>query len=389
MRYQRIKKILIYLFLVLIVFYFIFAVEEYSKREKNNTNDQKTSISPQTSPTVDLKKDNDLNSALTKEIDPNLKAELVTSLKHINFIGNAVIVRNGKITANYSNGFSNVSIKEKNTTNTIFNINSMQKSFTAILLMQLVEDGRVSLESPLSHYYPEVPNSNMITLRQMLDMTSGLSMNSMGTGQWISDEITIKNDIERLRFKTSMYNQFDYQPVNYVLLAGIIEKVTGQTYQKILIENIIKRLSLRYVAFGYDLKDSDHAAESYTGPQNSPYFRTWPLDINEQHYELGTGQLFMSIADYYLCIRSMLDGTLISIKSANQLFTAGSTKFYGGGFYNYGEYKSSNGTGMYFGSTIRISDDGKNAILLFSNYGNDYAQLKDVANHFWKAYFDY
>jgi hypothetical protein len=59
----------------------------------------------------------------------------------------------------------------------------------------------------------------------------------------------------------------------------------------------------------------------YGGPLSNPYRQVVALDPNQQHFELGTGQLYMSAADFYLFIRSALNGTLITVANASRLFS--------------------------------------------------------------------
>ncbi|WP_125768808.1 serine hydrolase domain-containing protein [Lapidilactobacillus wuchangensis] len=335
-------------------------------------------------PKIDTKANrHQLSPDIMGTINPELQTKLATSLRNINFIGTGVIAKHGQIVAVWSNGYADANTGRKNGLDTTYNINSMQKSITGTLVMQQVVAGKIKLSDPLSKYYPEAAYSRSITIRQMLNMTSGLTMTSMGEGPYVSDEVTIANDIERLQFNNNSYNKWNYQAVNYVLLVGILEKVTKKSYHDLVMKNIVKRLKLEQTAFSYELTDYDLGATSYNGKVGMPYQKSLILNPDTQHYELGTGQMFMSVGDFYLTVRSMLDGTLISKADANVLFSGN----YGGGFYNHPQSKISNGAGVYFGSTIHVSKDGQSAILLMSNYAGDYNQLKLTANQLEKAVF--
>lgn len=324
-----------------------------------------------------------LSSHLMGPTNSELQTKLVTSLRNIGFIGTGIIVKHGQIVAVSANGFADLTTNRRNGLDTTFNINSMQKAITGTLIMQQVVAGKIKLTDTLAKYYPDVSYSHSITIRQMLNMTSGLTMGSMGTGPFVNDEMTITQDIKRLQFNANFYNKWNYQAVNYVLLAGILEKVTGKSYHDLVMQRIVRRLKLAQTAFSYELTDHDLAATSYNGPREAPYQKNLTLDLNQQHYELGTGQIFMSVGDFYVTVRSMLDGTLISKADANILFAGN----YGGGFYNRPQSKLANGAGVYFGSTIHVSKDGQSGIILMSNYAGDYNQLKLVANELEKVVF--
>ncbi|WP_125768806.1 serine hydrolase domain-containing protein [Lapidilactobacillus wuchangensis] len=306
-----------------------------------------------------------------------LQNQLVTRLQNIGFIGTGIIAQNGQIVATWTSGDANAQTKQSNTLDTIYNINSMQKSITAVLVMQQIEQGRLSLTDSLAEFYPDVTNSRNITIQQLLAMTSGLTDAGLAAGTYVNDQTTITNDIAQLQYQANWYNKWNYQPINYVLLAGILEKVTGQTYREIFTRNIAEKLNLTHTVFGYDLLGATNVPLGYSGPLTAPYAQAVPLDVNQQHSELGTGQLYMSAPDFYLFMRSALNGTLISTTSAAQLFSGS----YGGGMYNATNgIKLANGAGVNFGSTVHVNSNGQAAIVLLSNFINNYNQMKSVAS---------
>lgn len=323
-------------------------------------------------------KQSSLEVELLGTTNQQLQAQLATQLQNIGFIGTGIIAQNGQIVATWTSGTANAQTKQKNTLNTMYNINSMQKSITAVLVMQQIEQGRLHLTDLLAKFYPEVTNSRNITVQQLLAMTSGLTLAGLAAGPYVNDQTTITNDIAKLQYQANWYNKWNYQPINYILLAGILEKVTGQTYRELFNRNIAQKLHLTHAVFGYDLLSANNIPLGYSGPLTAPYAQVVPLDVNQQHSELGTGQLYMSAPDFYLFIRSALNGTLISTTSAAQLFSGS----YGGGMYNNATngIKLANGAGVNFGSTVHVNSDGQAATILLSNFINNYNQMKSVAS---------
>lgn len=366
------RKLLI---VVIIFFAIIFIAANWSTGQRNATKQpinnhrvlptNKLKAKPQASK-VELK--------LIGTTNQQLQAQLSAKLQNIGFIGTGIIAEKGQIVATWANGDANASTGQKNTLNTPYNINSMQKCVTGVLMMQQIQQGRLQLTDKLADYYPQIANSQNITIAQMLTMTSGLTMASMGSGTYVSDQATIADDIARLQFQPQWYNKMTYQPINYVLMAGILEQVTGQSYQELFEKGIAEPLNLNDTTFGYDLGTMT-VPLGYGGPLSNPYRQVVALDPNQQHFELGTGQLYMSAADFYLFIRSALNGTLITVANASRLFSCA----YGGGLYNQTNgIKIANGAGVNFGSTVHVSNDGQAAIITLSNYMTNYNDMKAV-----------
>lgn len=302
---------------------------------------------------------------------PNFfQTQLNAVAKKNHYLGTAEIIYHGKVVATWTSGYANFAKLQANTLNTGFEINSIQKGMTGTLLMQQVELGRVALTDHLSQYYPKVPGADQITLRELLNMTSGLSTpHGFNNTTFTSNQQLIANDIPKTVFNPNMHYKWRYQAINFILLAGIIEKVSHQTYPHLFQKQIINRLHLKHTAFAYALPNRYESATGYyfkTGMDpETPYLNPAVTNAAQQHSELGTGQIYMSAHDLYRVEKSLLDGTLSKLHQ--QLFVDGSTSHYGGGYYNYPTYKGVNGAGVGFLSRVHISPDGQNALILLSN----------------------
>lgn len=321
-------------------------------------------------------------AVLNTRLNHYFQQELVTQLKSIHFVGSAILSQNGAIVAQYSAGYADYNKLQANTNRTAFEIDSLQKCLTGTLVMQEVEAGKLSLDDLLAKYYPQVPHSNEITLRQMLAMKSGLTMSGMGSEAYTSDEKVIAYDIDHLNFSPSSYNTENYQPINFVLLAGILMQVTGRSYRQLFHERIITALGLKHTTFGYEMNSPVATATAYpiTDALLGNYNKPMTLSATQQHLELGTGQVFMSASDFYETVRSIFDGTLISTASVQELFVSGGASPYSGGFYNGPQVRYANGLGAGFESTVYLSQNGQSGVVLMSNYGVNYLSLKGKAS---------
>ncbi len=186
----------------------------------------------------------------SKQEDPRV-LEIDKVLKRLyaerNFNGNVLIAEKGKIVYEKSFGLSNIETNKALTPESIFDIHSISKTFTAVSIMILEEKRLLSLDDDIKKYFPDFPYSN-IAIKNLLTHTSGLFR--IQTNPFLKEiarkELYNKEIIEVYkRIKPKVY--FDagmghkYANTNYVLLALIIEKVSGTDYHDFVNKNIIQK----------------------------------------------------------------------------------------------------------------------------------------------------
>ena len=149
-------------------------------------------------------------------------------------------------------GFSNVNKQILNTSNTLFDIASCSKQFTAASILILAEQGRIDLQKPLQYYFPELKIKTPIPLYSLLTHTSGLNdyseilLLARGRG---GESIYKKKEILNIIFNqttlgfNSLYRD-NYSNTNYALLAELVEKISQQPFPEFLKENIFKPLNI-------------------------------------------------------------------------------------------------------------------------------------------------
>ncbi|MBD5429421.1 MAG: D-alanyl-lipoteichoic acid biosynthesis protein DltD [Lactobacillus sp.] len=303
--------------------------------------------------------------------------QLKTMLNMQNVQGTVLVVKNGKKKYSYSTGWANEESHKSNTTNTSYLIDSVQKSMTAVMLMRQVEAGKIKLTDKLSKYYPQVPHAKDITIQQLLDMTSGLATRPgsvLGSPTFKSNQAGINYDIKHnLIYLSKMHGKRYYSSINYVLISGILEKVTNQSYESLFNETYVTKLGLKHTAFVWSsakqLKAINFAnSYKYVGDKHGDTAKV-AINLNEIHGELGAGSVAMSNGDMYKTLKAMTDGTLLSKASVKKLFSGSAPKYYGGGFYNLPSgFRSANGAGSGYHSFVRISNNGKDAIIVQTNH---------------------
>jgi len=270
-------------------------------------------------------------------------------------MGSLTIAKDGKVLYTRAIGYSQINGTEKKalTGASRFRIGSITKMFTATMILQLVEEGKLKLTDPLSTFFPQIPNASKITILQILSHRSGIP--NLKRDPQRSSSTPITKD-EMLALITQGTPDFEpdtkhlYSNSGYFLLGLIIEKVTGKSYAEALGERISSKTGLRdtYVATGnIDVNKN----ESLT------YFRLgeeWKQG-GETHPSLlfSAGAIVSTPNDMAQFIQALFDGKLISQQSLTQMTTlrdgeglgmdsfafAGKT-FYGhtGGADNYGAW---------------------------------------------------
>jgi CubicO group peptidase (beta-lactamase class C family) len=183
------------------------------------------------------------------------------------FNGSVLIKKEGKILLSKSYGLAD---KEKNipaTDTTQYRIGSLTKTFTSLLIMQLVAENKLSLQDTIGKYLPTFVHKH-ITIQQLLTHTSGIPSYTNDMEKMLSvmqKEQSLKEIItnlcsEPLEFVSG--SQFHYSNSGYTILASIIETITGKEYGRVLNEKIFIPLSMNQTSFG---KNSINSKGYYLG----------------------------------------------------------------------------------------------------------------------------
>ncbi|SEM13369.1 CubicO group peptidase, beta-lactamase class C family [Aquimarina amphilecti] len=187
---------------------------------------------------------------------------------HNQGMGSISIYKKGKEIYKNSIGYLDLENKVKANSETKYRIGSITKTFTATIIMQLVEEKKLKLETLLSDYFPKVSNSDKITIEHMLRHRSGLFNLTEDEDfmTWMVVSNTRKQMIDRLLKKGPKFQPDEktaYSNTNYLLLSYIAEEIEGKTYAEILESKIIKPLHLKRTAYGKKINTNNNEAISY------------------------------------------------------------------------------------------------------------------------------
>jgi D-alanyl-D-alanine carboxypeptidase len=137
----------------------------------------------------------------------------------------------------------------------VIRIGSTTKTFTAVLILKLVEQGRLSLDDSIAKWFPTVPNAEAITVRDLLNHSSGipeiiqkgLMKSVIPSTYWTRDELLQLIASDKLLFTPG--TKFEYSNSNFILLGFILEDVTGKIALQLLHEQILDPLNLKNTYF--------------------------------------------------------------------------------------------------------------------------------------------
>lgn len=136
--------------------------------------------------------------------------------------------------------------------NSKYQVASVTKMVTAILAFKLIEDGRLSLDDRLSDFYPDMPSAQKITIRNMLEHSSGLGNFGIKDGSlWVIDHLSQSEILDEIKRQGATFEPGErvaYSNSAYFLLRMIIEKVDGREYHQIVAQEIAEPLGLQNFA---------------------------------------------------------------------------------------------------------------------------------------------
>jgi D-alanyl-D-alanine carboxypeptidase len=229
-----------------------------------------------------------------------------------------------------SSGYLDPEKKNQWTPDTVSHLGSITKSFTAVVIMQLVQAGKLSLDQTIDKWFPDQPNGDKITVRMLLSHTSGLNgyiAPETGTDpKWarpwapldLVAEANRRGPVDKPGSRVAHYAN-----TNYILLGLIIEAITGNSWEQEVRSRIIEPLKLQHTAFSSD-------KGVWGGTLVPGYFRTpkgWVSSLEAPGYPphpstaWAAGTIVSSLADLMTFGSALFDGKLVSKETLAEMAT--------------------------------------------------------------------
>lgn len=246
------------------------------------------------------------------------------------FNGSALVASGGKPILKKSYGEANLEWDLPNTPDTAFRIGSVSKPFTAVLTMQLVEEGRLTLETRLSDVLPwyRRDTGGRVTIRQILTHTGGIPF-SMPEGVFCehrTEPLSVRDLVERFHSGDLDFEpgtDFRYSNSDYVILGAVIEQVTGKPYEQVLEERILRPAGMENTGLDHPGKIVPKRACGYERTPEGPRGETF-FDISFTH---GAGGLYSTVEDMYRWDQALYGEELLSEASREEMFTPGVNEY--------------------------------------------------------------
>jgi CubicO group peptidase (beta-lactamase class C family) len=182
------------------------------------------------------------------------------------------VVAGGELIHSGASGFVNLKTNTAATTKSLFRIASMTKSFTAMAILKLRDDGRLSLQDPVSKYITEVADvtyptqdSPELTIQNLLTMSAGFPEDNPWGDRQLADtpDQLISFIKDGLSFSNAPSKEFEYSNLGYAMLGMIVTTVSGIPYQQFITQNILIPLGMTNTKWEYTEVDPDLLALGY------------------------------------------------------------------------------------------------------------------------------
>lgn len=258
--------------------------------------------------------DNGLEAAADAYLQPVVDRDCIS--------GSVLIARDGKILLAKGYGLANREYSMPNGPDTKFRLGSITKQFTAMAIMILQERGLLSVDDTFDKYYPAYPNGNRITIHSLLTHTSGVdNYNNLPDYHekmmlpWSIREVIDWFKSDSLLFEPG--ERWSYSNSGYVLLAYIIEKVSGQTYTEFLHDAIFAPLGMDGTG-----QDTHYTVIPGRATGHAHYERGVDQALyRDMPFTSGAGSLYSTVTDLFLWDQALYTEKLVSRETLEQIFT--------------------------------------------------------------------
>lgn len=297
------------------------------------------------------------------------------------------VENNGKVI--YKNGFGFEKIGgNRLSASTNFRMASVTKQFTAMCILLLEKDGKLSFDDPISRFFPELPAAvgNKILLRHLITHSSGIIdyeniMDATKTTQLLdADVLTLLSKQDTTYFAPG--SRFRYSNSAYALLALITERVSGKTFPDFMKERIFKPLRMKNSLMYEASTPIANRAMGFARDNNN---KLYPNDQSSTSAVMGDGGVYTSLNDYSKWTHALWKSSLADLpavmKRLNFPIKEVTGSYYGPGWFYFNRDQPSlfhSGSTCGF-STFAINIPGqKTSIVYYSNIANNSAPWKKI-----------
>ena len=270
-----------------------------------------------------------------RELSPLQKEKLyMIDSKHLSKMsGVGYIVHHGEVIFDKGNGMATED--KKNASDLEYGVASLTKQFTAACIMQLDEAGKLEIEDPLSKYFPEYEYGTQMNIRHLMCQRSGIAdfqvemedgqamiICYMDDGPGVDIEPTNTSEENRKIIRDYVFSrellfkpgaEYDYSDSNFLLLAEIVEKASGEEFHDYVRKHIFEPLGMKHSAF---IDDNDFDKDVIVQADHSEFEGDY---YDYKGVEFGCGDLMTTPQDLYLWYRGFVSGKVVNQDSYRQM----------------------------------------------------------------------
>lgn len=234
-------------------------------------------------------------------------------------MGSISIVEDGQEVYQNTIGFLNIEKQIPINKDTKFRIGSISKTFTATIIMKLVEQDKLSLDTKLSKFFPQITNAEKITMEHLLKHRSGIYnfTSASDYASWMEQPITREKLLKKIAANGNVFEpdeKTEYSNANFVLLSFIAEDVAGKNFTKILEEFITQPCKLEHTYFGSKINTKNNEAMSYIK------LHEWELATEtDMSVPMGAGSIVSTPKDLNIFLDCLFSYKIVSEKSLNKM----------------------------------------------------------------------
>ncbi|MEL6810678.1 MAG: serine hydrolase domain-containing protein [Bacteroidota bacterium] len=236
-------------------------------------------------------------------------------------MGNFSLFRNGQEVYQRPFGYAEVETDQKANTSTKYRIGSITKSFTATMVMQLIEEGKLRLNNYVAEYFPQIPNASKMTIEDLLRHESGLFniTEDPEIGTWITQPQSRQQMLDRIVTNGVTFQpkaKTSYSNTNFILLSYIIEDLEQKDYATLLKDRIVRPLQLKRTELGKPINSGNNEALAYFRKDDA-----WHLieDQTDMSAPMGAGGITSSPSELNRFFIGLFSEKLISKTSLEQM----------------------------------------------------------------------
>jgi D-alanyl-D-alanine carboxypeptidase len=317
--------------------------------------------------------------------DSSKAAKLDELLSHFadshKFMGTVAVAKQGDVlfAKQYGVSLPDAKADSQADAKTQYRIGSITKTFTAVMIMQLVEEGKLSLDTKLSEFYPDLTNADAISIQQLLGHRSGLgSITDDPTYRdWNKDKQSRQQMMKIIAGQPKRFEpgtQTKYSNTNYVILGFIIEDLTKSTYAEQLQSRICERVGLGRTAYMTMSNAEANVARSFRRSNDA-----WkPQDETNPSVPHGAGAIMSTAEDLVRFAEALFAGKLVKEESLEEMVPEGIGMGHGLFSFPFGSKRAlgHNGGIDGFQSNLGYFQDEGVAVAIIAN-GLDY-RLNDI-----------